>query len=156
MAHGTPKGEVDSTFSQRIDNLEYAAKQAAEQYKTNTSYRPWARPPGYQTRDMSDIPGLHMPAWDRDNINRVYSEKILGQAGKESGTTGDLIAMKWQADFMAVEERAFRTRHASRARCMAHMHGRLDGHGTAGKSVFSFLRDGVQNMIDLGGSHGAK
>lgn len=155
MAHGKPKGQVDEKFQQRIDDLERQARMAADQYKSNQTYRPWARPPGYETRDMSDVPGLHMPAWDRDNINRLYSETILGQPGYESGTTGDLIAMKWQADFMAVEERAFRTRHASRARCMAHMHGRLDGHGTKGKSVFSFLRDGVENMIKLGGSHGS-
>ncbi len=155
MAHGKPKGQLDSKFKERIDDLERQARKAADQYKNNDGYRPWARPPGYETRDMSDVPGLHMPAWDRDAINQLYSETLLGAPGYDSGTTGDLIAMKWQADFMAVEERAFRTRHASRARCLAHMHGRLDGHGTKGKSVFSFLRDGVDNVIKLGGAHGS-
>ena len=153
MAHGTPKGVVDGKFSARIADLERYARMAADQYKNNDTYRPWAKPPGYESRDMSDIPGLHYPAWDRDNINQTYSEALLGQAGSGSGTSGDLMAMKWQADFMAVEERAFRTRHASRARCLAHMHGRLDGHGKEGKGIFSFIKEAVQNVIDAGAAH---
>lgn len=155
MAHGASKGQLDSKFTQRIEDLERYARQAAEAFRNNSTYRPWALPPGYASRDLSDIPGLHEPAWNRNNINQLYSETILQGPGAQGGTSGDLIAMKWQADFMATEERAFRTRHASRARCLAHMHGRLDGHGKTGKSIFSFLKDGVQNAIDLGRAHGS-
>lgn len=154
MGHGTTRGKLDGKFVDRIKDLERYARMAAEAFRNNSTYRPWARPPGYETRDMSDIPGLHEPAWNRNDINRTYSESVLLGVGGGSGTSGDLIAMKWQADFMATEERAFRTRHASRARCLAHMHGRLDGHGKEGKSIFSFLRDGVQNAINLGNKHG--
>jgi hypothetical protein len=155
MAHGTSKGQVDANFSKRIASLEARAGQQATMFKTTSSYRPWNMPDELQDRDILDVPALHSPCWDRNNINSIYSEQVLAGPGKKGGTSGDLIAMKWQADFMAAEERAFRLRHASLPRCASLMHGRLDGHSREGISVFSFLKQGVQNYIDAGRAHGA-
>jgi hypothetical protein len=152
MSHGTKLGQVDPQFANRVLDLEAKARSMAEQFNTQTTYRLWHTPPG--TGDPLDVPALHVPAWERNDINELYSEKILGGVGKDSGTVGDLIAMKWQADFMAVEERAFRTRHASFVRCQALAHGRLKGHGTAGAGVFSVLREATQSTIDGGGTTG--
>ena len=149
MAHGTKKGKVDSQFENRVKDLEEKAKSMAEQFRYCNSYRLWHIPKN--TGDLLDVPALHQPAWERNKINELYSETILGGAGKDGGTCGDLIAMKWQADFMATEERAFRTRHASYARCAALMHGRMKGHGTEKKGIFSFLKAAVQSSIDMGG-----
>jgi hypothetical protein len=148
MAHGTSKGVVDGKFKARIKELELKARKAADHFKQHDTYREWHMPDSIQ--DVLDVPNLHEPDWNRDNINRIYSEEILKGPGKKGGTVGDLIAMKWQADFMTEEERAFRTRHASFVRCAALMHGKLDGHGIEGKSIFSFLKDGVQTHIDIG------
>lgn len=154
MAHGTSKGQIDRTFSTRIDQLENVAQAAAAQFYDYDGFRRWATPDEMKDRDLLDVPGLHEPAWNRDEINKKYSNEVLNGPGPEGGTAGDLIAMKAQADFMAVEERAFRARHASLVRCCAHMHSRLDGHGQIGRGIFSFLRDGVQNAINKGRSHG--
>lgn len=156
MAHGVSKGQLDPNFSKRIEGLESRAKEQSEMFKTMGQFRPWHTPEELKSRDLLDVPSLHNPCWDRNNINAVYSEQILAGPGKKGGTSGDLIAMKWQADFMSAEERAFRLRHASLARCSSMMHGRLDGHGRSGVSVFSFLKQGVQNYIDVGKSHGAE
>ena len=145
MGHGKSQGIVDPQFENRIKDLEQKAKSMAEQFRSFNSYRPWHTPK--DTGDLLDVPALHQPAWERNDINQLYSETILG---KDSGTCGDLIAMKWQADFMATEERAFRTRHASYARCASLMHGRMKGHGTAKTGIFSFLKDAVQSSIDMG------
>jgi hypothetical protein len=150
MAHGTPKGVVDDKFKDRIKDLEDYARSCAEQIKTWSEPRKWATPEKMKDRDLLDVPSLHDPCWDRNNINRIYSEQILNDYGDKGGTVGDLIAMKWQADFMAVEERAFRLRHASMARCMAVAHGRLDGHGITEHGIFSYLRRTVQAYIDTG------
>jgi hypothetical protein len=157
MAHGVSKGFIDDTFSARIDELEKLAHELATQFRKLDSYRPWATPNVFTTerRDTLDVPALDEPSWNRNNINSGYSEDILKGPGEKGGTVGDLIALKWQTDFMAVEERAFRLRHASYARCAAFMHGRLDGHGADGVGVFSFFRDGVESAIALGRSHGA-
>ena len=152
MGHGTKKGQVDSQFEKRVSDLEEKAKSMADQFRNFNSYRLWHTPK--DTGDLLDVPALHMPAWERNKINELYSETILAGTGDESGTCGDLIAMKWQADFMATEERAFRTRHASYARCAALMHGRMKGHGTATTGIFSFLKDGIQAHIDAGGMTG--
>lgn len=153
MGHGSSKGEVDSKFEQRVNQLETYAKEAAEHFYDYEGFRKWATPDEMKQRDLLDVPGLHEPSWNRDNINRKYSNDVLAGPMSAGGNAGDLIAMKAQADFMATEERAFRARHASLVRCCAHMHSRLDGHGISGKGIFSFLRDGVQNAITKGGSH---
>lgn len=153
MGHGVKKGQVDSQFENRVSDLEAAAKNMADHFRKFDSYRLWHMPKN--TGNPLDVPALHMPAWERNKINELYSETILAGTGAESGTCGDLIAMKWQADFMAVEERAFRVRHASYARCAALMHGRIKGHGTNKTGIFSFLKDGVQTFIDLGGLTGS-
>jgi hypothetical protein len=148
VGNGTSKGKLDGAFETRISELESKAKKIAEQFRNYNTYREWHVPP--TMKDPLDVPSLHDPAWDRNNINQTYSVDVLAGVGSEGGTVGDLIAMKWQADFMATEERAFRTRHASMIRCAAHAHGRFNGHGTSGKSVFSFLKDAVQAHIDAG------
>lgn len=148
---GTSKGQVDGKFEARINELEQKAQQMSEAFR-NTDKRPWHTPKDMEGYDLLDVPGMHEPSWNRDNINQLYSESILAGPGKQGGTTGDLVAMKWQADFMASEERAWRTRHASFVRCACFMHGRLDGHGKSGVSVFSFLKDGVNSYIKAGQS----
>jgi hypothetical protein len=153
MGHGVKKGEVDSAFSARINDLEKKARAIADQFKNYNSPRPWFMPDTVE--DPLDVPSLHAPTWERNGINQLYATEVLSGPGNKGGTVGDLIAMKWQADFMAAEERAFRTRHASLARCAALAHGRLDGHGKIGKSIFSFLKDAVQLHIDAGGRGGA-
>lgn len=149
---GTSSGKVDPAFQKRITQLEERAKKISEKFKSLQGPIPWNVPDELKDKELLDVPGLHGPAWDRNGINELYSNKILAGPLKEGGTTGDLIAMKWQADFMATEERAFRTRHASFVRCAAFMHGRLDGHGKPKVSIFSFLKDGVQSFIDAGKS----
>jgi len=108
-----------------------------------------------EVKEPLDVPKLHDPVWDRNSINQKYSVDILAGPGQEGGTVGDLIAMKWQADFMAAEERAFRTRHASLVRCAAVAHGRLNGHGESGTSIFSFLKDAAQTHITAGAQTGS-
>jgi len=155
MAHGKSLGKVDDKFKDRVADLEEYARDAAEQFKDWSRPRPWAVPKVMAQRDLLDVPGLHEPAWDRNKLNEQYSEEALKGPGVLGGTVGDLIAIKWQVDFMATEERAFRLRHASHARCAALLHGRLDGHGKQASGIFSFLKDGVQEYIDLGKAHGA-
>jgi len=150
MGHpkGGPKGKVDPQFKKRIEELEKKARNFADHFRNHTRYREWHMPK--EVKDPLDVPSLHNPVWDRNDINRTYSEDVVDKTGDKSGSVGDAQAMMWQADFMAVEERAFRTRHASMIRCASLAHGRLDGHGRTGLSIFTFLKEGVQTAIDFG------
>ena len=147
---GASRGQIDAKFAARIAQLEDRAGQMAATFRYMGDARPWHTPDELKEKEMMDVPGMHSPSWDRNDINRIYSADVLGGSNKDGGTTGDLIAMKWQADFMAVEERAWRMRHASYPRCMAFMHGRLDGHSQADKSVFSVVKNGVASYIRAG------
>ncbi|NDD53044.1 hypothetical protein EBZ39_04055 [bacterium] len=148
MGHGTQKGVVDSNFEKRVKDLEEKARKMSEHFRDHNTYRPWHTPEN--VKDPLDVPSLHNKTWDRNNINQLYSEEIVGKAGDESGTDGDAQAMKIQADFMAAEERAFRTRHASMIRCASFAHGRMDGHGKESRGLFSYLLDSVDSLIRLG------
>lgn len=142
------KAKIDPKFEERIKELEKKARNFADHFRNHSTYREWHVPPEFN--DPLDVPSLHVPAWERNPINELYSEKIVGMWGDASGSHGDAQAMKWQADFMAIEERAFRTRHASMIRCASFLHGRLDGHGQQGQGLFTFIKDGVGTAIRFG------
>lgn len=149
MAHGTPKGKIDEVFSKRIKDLEKSAETTAESFKNGyKQFRKWAIPDGVS--NLWHVPSMHMPTWDRYKINELYCTEILNGKPAEGGTCADLIAMKVQNDFLAVEERAFRLRHASYTRCGAMMHGRFDGQGKPGRSTFSFIKDSIERVLEAG------
>lgn len=148
MAHGKTKGIIHDKFAERVKELEETADKMAKQFRDGSELRPWHVPK--DNKSVLDVPTMHMPAWDRFEINKAYSEDIL--SGTETGgTCGDLIATKIQADFMAVEERAYRLRHASYVRCAALAHGQLAGHGQKDSGIFSFVRDSLKMIIQRGG-----
>lgn len=150
MGHpNTGGGKVDAAFSKRISDLEQKAQKISSAFR-NQSYMEWHMPD--EVQDPLDVPSLDK-AWARNSINQEY-DKLVGKQADASGSVGGAAAMKMQADFLAVEERAFRTRHASFVRCAAMAHGRLDGHGKTSRGIFSFIKDGIQSKIDLGNKTG--
>jgi hypothetical protein len=154
MAHGKPKGKITSAFRKRIEELEARAREFSEQFRRFSQPRKWHTPESMRDKNLLDVASLHEPAWNRDEANRIYSQDVLSQSS-DRGTTGDLIGLKKQIDFMAVEERAFRMRHASFIRCAAMSHGRLDGHGTQTYGVFSTLKSSIDNDFMRGSDPGA-
>lgn len=147
MGHGKTKAAVMPSFSARIDDLLATAKQLSDALRDGQA-RPWHMPAG--VKEPLDVPSLSVPAWERNDINQKYAVDVCGDP-KDPGTSGDAISLKWQADFMAAEERAFRTRHASLPRCMAAAHGRLSGHGNTEGGVFNLIRKAANGAIEEGG-----
>lgn len=147
MGYATPKGEITPVFSDRIKELEEIAKKQAESFRYQLQFRPWHTPESLKNANLYDTPGMHSPAWNRNKINEIYSTKVFTQDG---GTSGDIIAMKLQCDFLAAEERAWRMRHASIVRCACVAHGRLHGHGSRNPSIFKALREMVDSYIQAG------
>jgi hypothetical protein len=143
MGHGTVKTKsLMASFEQRIADLEDKAYAQSEHFRKNTGTRPWHTPESMRDRDLLDVPSLHEPAWNRDDANRIYAQEVLNAV---AGTQGDVISLKRQIDFMAAEERAWRVRHASFARCAAHAHGRLAGHGLKTEGIFSRVKTAADN-----------
>lgn len=145
MAHSKPKAEITPAFLKRIADLEKKAREQSWHFRYGTFPRPWHTPESMENTNLLDVPKLHEPAWNRDEANRVYAQKVLAVSKGDVGTRGDLACMKKQIDFMAVEERAWRLRHASLARCATLAHGRLNGHGAENQGVFSMVKNVVEN-----------
>lgn len=150
MAHGKPSGRVTTQFEARVFDLETKARKQSEQFRNNDGPRPWHTPVDMANKNLLDVPNLHEPSWNRDEANQIYSQDVLKSDKDSVGTAGDIAGMKKQIMFMAVEERAWRLRHASAIRCAALAHGRLSGHGKENVGIFSMVKNVVDNHIQAG------
>lgn len=140
------KGRVHTNYAQLLIDLTNQAKaqHAAMQF---TEPRPWQHPSTF-TGDVFNIQQLGMPAYDRDALNVNYAECVNDP--KNAGTVGDVISLKLQIAYMAAQEQAYRHRHASLARCMAHATGRRYGHGNG--PLFERIRKEPEDFIKSGGA----
>ena len=122
---GKPKASVHKVFTNRLRDLYEQAKkmQNAQQGKYQ---RAWMIPTD-MNKSTLDIAAMHEPAFDREEINNEYEQVTKDVAS--AGTTGDLISLKLQMDYVAAEERAFRARHTTLCRAMCLSHGRRYGQG---------------------------
>lgn len=141
---GTQKANISPVFNDFLQTLRADAGKQADALKTS-GLRPWQV---LDDVDLLNIAKLHQPAFDRDEINSVYQECMQNVAAP--GTTGDVIALKQQVDYLATAERAFRLRHASLCRCV--VHGAARRHGLAISSVLPAIERQVSNIIAKGGA----
>lgn len=150
MSHGTTRGTVTGVYSGRVSDLIDKAQRISQAFRDFGQFRPWHTPPELAGKDLLLVPGMHNPSWARDEPNIVYSESVMASPNKGGGTVGDLIAMKLQIDFCAVEERAWRLRHMSLIRGACVAHGRMDGHSKPPQCVFKRAEKTVQDYINAG------
>lgn len=141
----TPKGKIDDNFKKRLNDLREKANKMCENVKTPSTPRAW-HTPTEMTTNILDVANLHEPCWNRDKLNQLYSDEVLAVESKKGGVVSDLTGLKRQINFMAVEERAWRLRHASKARCMVVSHGRLEGHGQQG-GIFTMVSNEIENIF---------
>jgi hypothetical protein len=78
QGNGQSKGKVDGKFSKRIEQLETQAKKMSEAFRYSNETRPWHVPDELKEKELLDVKGLDNPAWDRNDINRVYADDVLG------------------------------------------------------------------------------
>ena len=96
---------------------------------------------------MTDI-GSISTGFDRKQLNQLFASLI--EDGNSPGTAGDAVGVKIQIDYVGALERAFRARHASPLRCLAHAAARREGHGhSAGifsdaSGVLCFVSDAIK------------
>jgi hypothetical protein len=128
-----------------LQALQAEAQAIADSF-AGEAQRVWQVPAVLDTA-LTDVPNLHEPAWQRQPINANYASAMQSD---EPGTVGDIIGLKQQIDYNAAEERAFRYRHATLCRCLAHQHGRRHGHATS--DLFPYVVKQVQDSIKAGGA----
>lgn len=133
--------QVDPGFLAQLLELAVAAH-ASYQGTTLAGQRRWYAPPASDwTGDPLDVAGASA-AFDREGLNADYKGALV-----DGGTVGDCMAAKLQIDYVAVGERAYRTRHATRIRSAAHAAGRRRAQGSAGGVFVSGVLPYVQGVI---------
>lgn len=137
-------GEINSTFRDRIADLQQLAQTQADARLGDTQSR-WMTPTGWQGDPLA-VPKLHTPAFDRSGINSTY----LDVSRSADGSVGDAGAMKLQLDYLSVMERSFRSRHATPVRCLMHASARHAGHAHT-QGAFATVLNTAQDLIQAGG-----
>jgi hypothetical protein len=135
-------GRIHDVFHTTLDDLQtQAAAQASASHGKGT--RPWQVP--MAVTDVLDITGITQ-GFNRDIANANY-EAIIAST-KAGGTTGDVIAVKVQVDYVGVMERGFRARHCTAVRGFALALGRRNGHGQPkgifGGGVGKYVQDALK------------
>jgi len=148
---GTTKAIVTTVFKNRLRDLQEQAKKLQNAYQ-GKHQRVWQIPKDFGASSLLAIAQLHKPSYDREEINTKYDE--VTNDPDNAGTTGDVIALKLQLDYVACEERAFRARHTTLCRAMALGHGRRfgQGHGQMWGAKPGSIEDEVASFIKAGGA----
>jgi hypothetical protein len=97
-------------------------------------------------------------AFDRTRPNKLYTRALLKDppvdakdlAPAGEGRVADCQAMKIQIDHLAVQERAFRLRHATSIRCSMHAAVRRRGHSTWNDVAAGFILTNPDNVVASG------
>jgi hypothetical protein len=140
---------VDPKFAGHMaanQSTSHAAALAAFQ----SAQRQWMYPPlsGW-SGDPQDIVGMNQ-AFDRTNLNNLYysiiNDLTVNTPSTHSGTIGESMAVKLQIDYIAIMERAFRTRYCSSVRARLHSAARRTGHGDSTYGLFA-TGAGITNWL---------
>lgn len=145
MPTGQKKGQVHEVFKKRLENLQ---ENAGKNYKGQKfeDQRVWDIPKDLGAQHLFEIAKLHDTSFDRSEMNANYVTCLAD--GKNPGTCGDTISLTMQVDYNAAEERAFRSRHASPVRCMAHAAARTRGRDVG--PTFSRIEEDAANSLAAG------
>lgn len=145
---GTSKGKVHKRFQEQVTNCAKAAKINSDA-QLGTEQRIWENGDKNEwTGDPLDIAGM-VSAFERGEINQNYAECLNNP--KKPGTVADTRSLKVQVDWLAMEERAFRTRHSTIIRSHLHAAARRAGHGHDKGVFMQGVLKYVQDSIKRGG-----
>ncbi len=143
---GETQASIHPVFQERLEELQEQAGANAAAARGD-GQAAWDLPTDLAT-DLFDIKALHTPAHDRDDINTNFARLV--SSPDTAGTTGDVIALTYQNDYVASEERALRLRHCNLVRSVAHATARRYALG-AGRT-FTNIREQAEEMIRVGGA----
>ena len=138
---GTPKASVKSVFRENAEALKKDAEKIEQHYKLEAQRQWQIEPLRGWSGDPLDIADI-TKKFDRQEIDSNYQECLSDP--NSPGTTADTQALKLQADWVAVQERAFRTRHATSIRAALNAAGRRKGH----KNEKGVIQTGVVKYIE--------
>ena len=147
MAVGKSKGKVVSSLANQIYYLKLQNNMCAQASKDTGVGRMWMLGTSIGSvwdGDVTDLTGIKK-AFDRSEILSTFND-IMDTDNPGSGA--DRMAMKFQSDYLAAMDRAFRTRHAGLVRCdlFAAERRQLQASGNLENTSITY----TQRIIDRG------
>lgn len=115
MARGTSKARIIKVFNDQVAALIEQNGKCAKASSDDGAGRVWmngAFGSNGWNGDVTDLTAMRK-AFDRSEVIDTMNEVMQKE---NPGTTADKIAMKFQSDYLASLDRAYRTRHASAVR----------------------------------------
>jgi hypothetical protein len=110
MAEGKSKSIYDSTLDAQVQKLIADNKAISEAGLSTGTGRVWIH--GSNDYELTDISGLKNP-FKREDLQANYAIVMLDP---DPGTAADKVAIKFQSDYLAAMERAYRLRHTGLVR----------------------------------------
>lgn len=105
MAEGKTKSKYDKTLERQVEKLVEDNKSISDATLQYGSGRVWIH--GSNDYELTDISGLKEP-FKREDLQANYAEVMNDE---DPGTAADKVAIKFQSDYLAAMERAYRLRH---------------------------------------------
>lgn len=145
----TQKARLHEKFIQAVEELRQAADSASKS-TIDGEQRKWLPSEEFLqgwSGDPLDILSLTQK-FDRSDIVENYQQCLADSTNP--GTVGDTIALKFQADWLALQERATRLRHCSSVRAKFHAAARRRGHASDRGPLTGGTVNYVEKMIKRG------
>lgn len=144
---GEPKAKVHPVFKENAEQLRTDAENV-EQALLNQAQRKWQILPLREwTGDPLAVPEIS-GKFKRDEIHENYTECLADP--ENPGTAADTQALTLQNDWVSMQERAFRARHATSVRSALHAAGRRKGHSSDKGVIQAGLVKYIQDVIKRG------
>jgi len=127
----TRKADVDPNLQLQVQHLARTMLEFFEQRKNSQAVK-WIMPvetgeSGDWNGDLFDLAGIER-RFNRDKASGDFKKAL--QDFDDSGVVTDIEICQLAAEYLACMERAFRRRHTTRVRQVAHAMARYQGHGS--------------------------
>lgn len=110
MAKGKPKSRYDEVLKKQVEKLIEDNAAVASSGIDKAEGRVWMH--GSNDYPVTDLSGLKEP-FKREGLQANYAEVM---DDRDPGTAADKVAIKFQSDYLAAMERAYRLRHTGLVR----------------------------------------
>jgi hypothetical protein len=136
-----PTASPDPAFQALMKLMQTQSAEIAAYLQGFAQQRPWMLPP-------VDAEGWDGDPTNLEDIKKAFDRSVSNEAYKEAlhnGTSAEAAAHNLQIAYVSVMERAFRARHRTVCRSVAHSSARRKGQGQDGGThvgqVLQFIQD---------------
>lgn len=147
----TPQAVSDIRERFRVQTIDNIKKSAENLFKSFTEQEAPKQP----LMDKGGEEGWDGDLFNLEDIAKVFARNeleedfntVIDPDQADKGVIGDLMTISTQGDWLATNERSFRSRHSTPVRAWVHAAGRRRGHAHDGGIIQRGLLDFVERLL---------